>query len=148
MRLRAVGELAGAAISRLAAASFGIQVVDLEIAGFNLPAQNRDSVIERMRAERGRIATRYRSEGDEKALRSRRKQRPSARRCLPQAAQAESIRGHGEADALRIFAAAYAKDPDLYRFLRTLQSYETVIDDKTTLFLRSDSKLLRALDGK
>ena len=149
VRLRAIGERTGAAIGKLAAASFGIQVVDLQIAGFNLPAQNRDSVIERMRAERGRIATRYRSEGDEKALEIQ-AQAATEREAVLSAAksQAESIRGRGEADALRIFAAAYAKDPDLYRFLRTLESYETVIDDKTTLFLQSDSKLLRVLDGK
>ena len=149
VRLRAVGERTGAAIGRLAAASFGIQVLDLQIAGFNLPAQNRDSVIERMRAERGRMATRYRSEGDEQALKIQAQAATEREAVLAAAkAQAESIRGRGEADALRIFAAAYAKDPDLYRFLRTLESYETVIDDKTTLFLQSDSKLLRALDGK
>ncbi len=149
VRLRAVGASAGAAIGRLAAPSFGIQVVDLQINGFNLPAQNRDSVIERMRAERGRMASRYRSEGDEQALKIQAQAAAEREAILAAAAsQAESIRGHGEADALRIFGAAYAKDPNLYRFLRTLDSYEKVIDDKTTLFLQSDSKLLRALDGK
>jgi membrane protease subunit HflC len=148
VRLRAVADGAAASIGRLAAASLGIKVVDLEISGFNLPAQNRDSVIERMRAERGRMASRYRSEGDEQALKIQ-AQAAAEREAILAAAgsQAEAIRGHGEADALRIFGAAYAKDPALYRFLRTLESYETVIDDKTTLFLQSDSKLLRALDG-
>jgi membrane protease subunit HflC len=149
VRLREIGRRAGAVIGRLAAGSFGIQVVDLEINGFNLPAQNRDSVIERMRAERGRIAARYRSEGDEQALKIQAQAATEREAILSAAkAQSESIRGKGEADALRIFSAAYARDPDLYRFLRTLESYETVIDDKTTLFLQSDSKLLRALDGK
>jgi modulator of FtsH protease HflC len=149
VRLRDIGQRTGAAIGRLAAASFGIQVIDLEINGFNLPAQNRESVIERMRAERGRIATRYRSEGDEQALKIQ-AQAATEREAILSAAksQAESTRGRGEAEALQTFSAAYAKDPDLYRFLRTLESYETVIDDKTTLFLQSDSKLLRALDGK
>jgi membrane protease subunit HflC len=149
VRLREIGQRTGGAIGRLAAASFGIQVVDLEINGFNLPAQNRESVIERMRAERGRIATRYRSEGDEQALKIQAQAATEREAILSAAkARAESIRGRGEAEALRTFSAAYAKDPDLYRFLRTLESYETVIDDKTTLFLQSDSKLLRALDGK
>jgi membrane protease subunit HflC len=149
VRLREIGQRTGATIGRLAAGSFGIEVVDLEINGFNLPAQNRESVIERMRAERGRMATRYRSEGDEQALKIQ-AQAATEREAILAAAksQAESIRGKGEAEALRTFSTAYAKDPDLYRFLRTLESYETVIDDKTTLFLQSDSKLLRALDGK
>ena len=149
VRLREVGRRAGAAIDRQAALSFGVHVVDLQIDGFNLPAQNRDSVVERMRAERGRMANRYRSEGDEKAL-GIQAQATAEREAILAAAQsqAEAIRGRGEADALRIFATAYAKDPDLYRFLRTLESYETILDDKTTLFLQSDSKLLRVLDGK
>ncbi len=149
VRLPDIARRAGETIGRMAAASFGIQVVDLEIDNFNLPAQNRESVIERMRAERGRIAARYRSEGDEQALKIQ-AQAATEREAILSAAkgQAESIRGRGEAEALHIFSAAYAKDPELYRFLRTLESYETVIDDKTTIFLQSDSKLLRVLDGK
>jgi modulator of FtsH protease HflC len=149
VRLREVARRAGETIGRMAASSFGIAVIDLEINNFNLPAQNRESVIERMRAERGRIAARYRSEGDEQALKIQAQAATEREAILSAAkAQAESIRGRGEAEALHIFSAAYAKDPDLYRFLRTLESYETVIDDKTTIFLQSDSKLLRVLDGK
>jgi membrane protease subunit HflC len=149
VRLREVSRRAGVAVGSLARRSFGIAVVDLQINGFYLPAQNRASVIERMRAERARIATRYRSEGEEAALKIQAQAASEREKILSEArAQAEAIRGQGEAEALRTFAGAYSKDPDFYRFLRSLESYETILDDKTTIFLESDSKLLRALDGR
>jgi membrane protease subunit HflC len=121
----------------------------VQINGFNLPPQNRTSVIERMRAERARIATRYRSEGEEAALKIQAEAAAERERILSEArARAEALRGQGEAEALSTFAGAYSKDPDFYRFLRSLESYETILDGKTTIFLESDSQLLKALDGR
>ncbi|HEV8579424.1 MAG TPA: protease modulator HflC [Thermoanaerobaculia bacterium] len=149
VKLRAVSRRVGAAVGALARHSFGIAVLDLQISGFNLPPQNRASVIERMRAERARIATGYRSEGEEAALKIQAEAAAEREKILSEArAQAEAVRGQGEAEALRTFADAYSKDPDFYRFLRSLESYETILDDKTTIFLQSDSKLLKALDGQ
>ncbi|MEK6575341.1 MAG: hypothetical protein AABZ58_13620, partial [Chloroflexota bacterium] len=45
-----------------------------------------------------------------------------------------------------IYAAAFQKDAEFYRFLRTLQSYETFVDENTTLILPSDSELLQYLN--
>ena len=53
--------------------------------------------------------------------------------------------GEGEAEALDIYAESFSKDPDFYEFLRTLETYEKVIDKKTTLVLPGDSKLFKAL---
>jgi membrane protease subunit HflC len=55
------------------------------------------------------------------------------------------LKGKGEAEAARIYADAVARDPDLYRFLRTLESYDKILDEKTTLILPGDSPLLRLL---
>lgn len=148
VRLGKISAGARRAIGALTGPSFGIEVVDLQINGFNLPAQNRDSVIERMRAERARIATRYRSEGERKALEIEARATAERETILAQASsEAEAIRGRGEAEGLRIFAAAYSQDPGFYRYLRSLESYERILDGETTIFLRSDSKLLEALDG-
>ncbi len=136
-------------VDKITRSSFGIEVVDLQINGLNLPPQNRASVIKRMRAERYRIATRYRSEGEEEALKIEAQAAAEREKILAEAAgKSESIRGKGEAEAMRIFAQAYSKDPEFYRFLRTLQSYESIIDDQTTIFIESDSNLMRALDGE
>jgi membrane protease subunit HflC len=149
VRLSEVADEVGASVDRLARESFGIEVVDFRINGFNLPPQNRASVIERMRAERSRIATAYRSEGEEEALKIEAQAAAERQRIVAEASgRAESVRGEGEAEALRLMGAAYAKDPQFYRFLRGLETSEKIIDDNTTLFLESDSKLLEALDGR
>lgn len=93
-KLREVAERARRQVHELALASFGIEVVDLEINGFNLPRQNRKSVIERMRAERARIATRYRSEGEEEALKIKALATAEREQVLAEArAEAEVLRG-------------------------------------------------------
>ena len=148
VEIGALSERVGAAVDAVARRSFGIEVVDLRINGVSLPAQNRASVIDRMRAERARIATKYRSEGEEEALKIKGATTVERDKILAAArAEAEGIRGAGEAQAMRLFSEAYAEDPGFYRFLRSLQTYEAIIDDKTTLFLETNSPLLRALQG-
>jgi modulator of FtsH protease HflC len=148
VKLREVSERVGDAVNNVMRGNFGIEVVDLQINSLQLPAQNRESVIDRMRAERDRIATKYRSEGEEGALKIEAQATAARERILAEArGRAESIRGTGEARAMELFAKAYAQDPEFYRFLKTMQTYETIIDDRTTIFLPSDSKLMGLLDG-
>lgn len=149
VRLRQVAQRTAEAVRETALPSFGIAVVDLRLNGFNLPTQNRASVIERMRAERNRIATAYRSEGEEEALKIEAEALKEQDRLLAEAeAEAEVIRGQGEAEALALLAEAYARDPEFYRFLRDLESYEKILDENTTIFLESDTKLLETLHGR
>lgn len=148
VQLGPIAARVAAGVDGLARRSFGIEVVDLQINGFFLPAQNRASVIDRMRAERARIATKYRSEGEEEALKIRAATAVERDTILAEAkAAAEGLRGEGEAQALRLFSAAYAEDPGFFRFLRELQAYEAIIDQQTTIFLATDSPLLQALNG-
>lgn len=148
IRLSEVASSVAEAIDVPARANFGIEVVDLGINGFSLPRQNRASVIERMRAERARIATAYRSEGEEEALKVEAQAAAERERILAEArAQAESIRGGGEAEALRLLAEAYKRDPELYKFLRSLETSERILDENTTIFIEADSKLLEGLRG-
>ena len=148
VKLREVSERVGDAVNNVMRGNFGIEVVDLQINGLQLPAQNCESVIGRMRAERDRIATKYRSEGEEEALKIEAEATAARERILAESrGRAESIRGTGEARAMELFAKAYAQDPEFYRFLKTMQTYETIIDDRTTIFLPSDSKLMGLLDG-
>ncbi len=148
VQLAEIAARVGAAVDAVARRSFGIAVVDLQINGVFLPAQNRASVIDRMRAERARIATKYRSEGEEEALKIKAATTVERDRILAEArAEAEGIRGAGEAQALRLFSEAYAEDPGFFRFLRQLQAYEKIIDQQTTIFLEANSPLLRALQG-
>ena len=140
---------AATGVREMALASLGIEVADLRINGFNLPRQNRASVIERMRAERATIATAYRSEGEEEALKIEAEATKERDRLLAEAeSEAETLRGAGEAEALALLSEAYERNPRLYRLLRDLESYETILDSDTTIFLESDSELLETLHGK
>ena len=59
---------------------------------------------------------------------------------------AEQIKGQADAEATRIYAEAYSRDPDFYEFLRTLESYEKALVEGTTAILSGDSQFLRLLN--
>ena len=125
---------------------YGIEVIDVRIRRVDLPQQNEASIYARMEAERKRQANKFRSEGEEEAQKIRAATDRDKTVILAEAYKtAQQIRGEGEAEALDIYAESFSKDPDFYEFLRTLETYEKVIDKKTTLVLSGDSKLFKAL---
>ena len=125
---------------------YGIEVIDVRIRRVDLPQENEASIYARMEAERKRQANKFRSEGEEEAQKIRAATDRDKTVILAEAYKtAEQIRGEGEAEALDIYATSFSKDPDFYEFLRTLETYEKVIDKKTTLVLPGDSKLFKAL---
>jgi len=133
---------------RAKASEFGIEVWDVRIKGAALPKEVQQSVFARMQAEREREAKRYRSEGEEEGnkLRSQTdKERTIALATAEQSAQ--KLRGEGDATATRIYAEAYGKDPEFYRFVRSLQSYELFLGKRSTLLLSADSPLFQYLAG-
>ena len=101
-----------------------------------------------MRSERESIARQFRSEGTEQAARIRATADTAKAEILAQAErEAAEIRGEADAEAIAIYAGAYGKDPEFYKFSRTLDAYGKFIDGNTTLILPSDSELLRYLDA-
>ena len=99
-----------------------------------------------MEAERKRQANKFRSEGEEEAQKIRAATDRDKTVLLAEAyKQAQKIRGQGEAVALDIYATAFSKDPSFYEFQKTLETYEKIIDEKTTLVLPADSKLFKTL---
>ena len=132
-----------------AAREYGIDVVSLRLERLAFPQQNEAAVFQRMRAERERIARQFRSEGEEAALKIRAEADLQRSSLLAEAdKKAAEIRGDAEAEAARVYADALKADPEFFRFVRTLQSYDKIIDDKTTVVLPADSPLMRSLvDG-
>jgi len=125
---------------------YGIEVIDVRIRRVDLPRENEASIYARMEAERKRQANKFRSEGDEEAQKIRAATDRDKTVILAEAyKKAQKIRGEGEAIALDIYASSYSKDSDFYEFTRTLETYEKVIDKKTTLVLPGDSKLFKWL---
>ncbi len=149
MELEKLGEAVEARVRDTAAREYGIDVVSLRLERLAFPQQNESAVFQRMRAERERIARQFRSEGEEAALKIRAEADRERSRLLAEAdKKAAEIRGQAEAEAARVYADALSTDPAFYRFVRTLEAYDKIVDDKTTLVLPADSPLMRTLvDG-
>lgn len=125
---------------------YGIEVIDVRIRRVDLPRENEASIYARMEAERKRQANKFRSEGEEEAQKIRAATDRDKTVILAEAyKKSQLIRGEGEAKALDIYAASYSKDSEFFEFTRTLETYEKVIDNKTTLVLPGDSKLFKML---
>ena len=136
-------------VKQVAAADYGIEVVRAGLVEYTLPAANRPSVIQRMISERARIAARYRSEGEERAIGIEAFAINEHEKIMAAAhAEATTILGRAEADALEALATAYREDPDFYKFIRALDSYDSIIDKNTTLMLPADNEMFKYLDGK
>tara|TARA_A100001011_G_scaffold27852_1_gene27163 strand:+ start:9067 stop:9918 length:852 start_codon:yes stop_codon:yes gene_type:complete len=136
--------------SNKATLSYGISVIDVRIRRVDLPSENEESIYARMEAERKRQANKFRSEGSEEAQKIRAATDRDKTIILADAyKEAEKIRGEGDAKAVQVYARSYSSDPKFYEFVRTLDAYKKVVDDKTTLVLPSDSKLFKLLiEGK
>ena len=132
--------------SNKATLNYGIAVIDVRIRRVDLPAENEESIYARMEAERNRQANKFRSEGEEEAQKIRAATDRDKTIILADAYKdAERLRGEGDAAAVEIYAKAYSADPKFYEFVRTLDMYKKIIDDKTTLVLPSNSRLFKLL---
>jgi len=128
------------------ARTYGIQIIDVRIKRADLTPENEASVYQRMRAERKRIANQYRSEGEEEALKIRAQTDMEKEIILADAyKQAQITRSEGEAKAIEIYANAFKRDPSFYEFVRTMEAYKKIFDDKTTIVLPPESDLFKYL---
>lgn len=132
--------------SNMATGQYGIEVVDVRIRRVDLPKENEKSIYARMDAERKRQANKFRSEGEEEAQKIRASTDKEKTIILAESYKiAQANRGEGEAKALEIYAKSYSADPDFYEFVRTLEAYSKIIDEKTTLVIPAKSKLFELL---
>ncbi|KAA0257988.1 protease modulator HflC [Deferribacter autotrophicus] len=132
--------------SRIKAKDFGIEIIDIRIKRADLPPENEKAVYARMKAERERIAKQYRSEGREEAQKIRARTEKERTIILAEAyRKVQKIKGDTDAKVIKIYAEAFSQDPDFYDFLKKLEVYEQTFDDKTKLFLSTDSYFFRLL---
>lgn len=127
--------------------SFGIELVDVRIKRVNYVEEVRAKVYERMISERQRIAERSRSEGQGRAAEIRGQRERELKSIESEAfRQAEEVRGRADAEAAAIYARAYQRDADFYRFMKSLETYRTALDQGVTLVIGSDSEFLDFLN--
>jgi len=146
MKARTLLERIAEACRAQAGEALGLEIVDIRLKRINLPEQNKQSVFDRMRAERDRIARLYRAEGEEEALRIRADADRQKSGLLADANRdAEKRRGEAARQAIEIYASAHGKDPEFYQFLRSLEAYRNILTENTTMVLSADSEFFRYL---
>jgi modulator of FtsH protease HflC len=126
----------------------GIEILDFRFKRVNYVDEVRKEVYARMISERKRIAERYRSEGAGEAARIAGEKEREMRVIESEAYRlAQDIRGKADAEATNIYAGAYSRDPEFYRFMRTMGTLRDSFDPETVLVLSTDGELLRYLNG-
>ncbi len=125
---------------------FGVELKDVRIKRVNYVDEVQKKVFDRMIAERQRIASKYRSEGDGKSAEIRGQKERELKKIQSEAyKQAQEIKGKADAEATKIYAAAYNLDPELYQFMKSLETYRSSLAKETWLLLTTDSEFLKYL---
>ncbi|MBM3306531.1 MAG: protease modulator HflC [Candidatus Aminicenantes bacterium] len=127
-------------------AEFGVEIKDVQIKRVNYVDDVQRKVFERMIAERQRIASKFRSEGDGKSAEIRGQKERELKRITSEAyRKAQEVMGKADAEATGIYARAYNADPEFYQFMKTLETYRTTLSKQTWLVLSTDSEFLKYL---
>lgn len=125
----------------------GVRILDFRFKRMNYVDEVRDRVYDRMVSERNRIADQFRSEGQGEARKIEgNKERDLAQIQSEAFKLAEEIKGKADAEATNIYAAAYNRNRqtiDLYKFVRSMESFEKALDENTSLVLSSDSEFFK-----
>jgi modulator of FtsH protease HflC len=126
-------------------AELGIDVVDVRILRTDLDADVSATTFERMRAERLAEAALLRARGQEQAQSLRAIADRQAVEIVAAATRdAEIIRGTGDAERNRLFAAAYGQNAEFFEFYRSMEAYRTALTGTgTTMVLSPDSEFFR-----
>ncbi|UJP66039.1 protease modulator HflC [Mongoliitalea daihaiensis] len=127
----------------------GVRILDFRFKRMNYVDEVRDRVYDRMISERVRIADQFKSEGQGEARKIEgNKERDLAQIQSEAFKLAEEIKGRADAEATNIYASAYNRNRqsiDLYKFVRSMESFEKAMDENTSLVLSTDSEFFRYL---
>jgi len=127
-------------------AEFGIELLDVRFKRINYNESVSQKIYARMSSERDQIAERFRSEGAGEAARIDGNRERDLQKLNSEAyREIQTIQGAADAAAAAIYAGSYNRSAaavELYDFVKTLETYKSVIDPNTTLILSTDSDLL------
>ena len=127
----------------------GIEIVDVRLKRIDLPTEVNNSVYERMRSERARVARQNRASGEAEAT-TIRADADRARVVISAEAYRESeiLRGEGDAKAATIYAKVYSKNPEFYAFHRSMNAYrESFNSGQDLMLLQPDSDFFKYFDN-
>jgi membrane protease subunit HflC len=130
-------------------ADLGIEILDFRFKRINYVQEVQEQVYERMKSERFRIADKFRSEGQGEASRINGEKERELKGIQSSAFRdAEQIKGKADATAASIYAQAYdqsSQSRNLYSFLKSMETFEKTFDNKTSIFISTDSELYKYL---
>jgi len=128
------------------AEDFGMEIIDVRVKQINLDQTVNESVYNRMRSERLAEAAEHRSNGTKQAINIRATTDKAVRIMVAEAEkQANLIKGDGEAQATRVYAESYEKDPQFYSFYRSLEAYKKSFNQsgQNMMILDPDSEFFK-----
>ncbi len=106
------------------AKQMGVSIIDVRLKRVDYVEQINNSVYDRMKAERTRVANELRSTGSAESEKIRADADKQRTVILAEAYRdAQTIRGEGDAKAAKIYADAFSKNPEFYKFYRSLEAY-------------------------
>jgi membrane protease subunit HflC len=127
---------------------YGIELVDVQIQRINYIESVQAKVFERMVSERWRIADRHRSEGQGKNAEIRGKKEREIKVIESEAyRKSQEIMGKGDAEATAIYAGAYNRNRELYKFIKTMETYRATVDKDSWLVLSTSADAFRYLQS-
>ena len=136
-------------LNKVANSELGVEVIDVRVKKIELPTEVNDSVYNRMRTERERLAQELRAEGNEIAEEIRANADKERTVILADAYKtAEIIKGEGDAEATSTYAKAFNKNPEFYEFTRSLSAYQSTFENKSdVLLIDPESDFFKYLDS-
>ncbi|MES9824982.1 MAG: protease modulator HflC [Candidatus Thiodiazotropha endolucinida] len=132
------------------AAELGVEILDVRVKQIDLPPEVSESVYQRMRAERERVARDLRAKGAEAAEKIRANADRERVVIVADAyREAEKLRGEGDGKAAETYANAYKQDSEFYSFYRSLNAYKKSFQNRSdVMVLQPDSDFFRYLKNR
>ena len=131
------------------AAALGLDVSEVHIHRADLPFETSQSIYDRMKSEREREAKELRAQGYEWAQEIQARANRDKAVILSEAQRNSKVtRAQGDAEAGQIYADAFGRDPQFYKFYRSLQTYrQALAETNPTLILSPSAEFLRTLNN-
>lgn len=122
----------------------GVKVVDVRLKRADLPPEISAAIFERMQKEYNQQAAGRRASGLEEAQRMRAEtDREKAVIVAEASKQADILRGEGDAEAVKTFAASFGRDVNFFEFYRSMQAYRETVGKDDTVILSPDSEFFK-----
>ena len=125
----------------------GIEIIDIQLKRINYTPEVQEQVFNRMISGQNQIAEKYRAQGQGKkqeilGMQVQRKKEIISGAYL----ESQKIKGDADAKATQIYANAYGKSPEFYKFIKTLETYKHTLDSTTQFIMSTDNPYLKYLE--